>query len=184
MRETISLKPSSHLRTQLAASQRLAEDGANLGDDLIDRDRGQAFFAFDDAGLEAAAPAIGLVVEDAMLLAVGKPDAWLVAGGEDGDAGRLDGCGEVHRAAVVADEDAGLGEDGGALAGREQAAEIDDGAAGVLPPAIGGELAGLAFFGGSAEGQGVVRDRGRPVDSGERASCRGPSPSIGPWCQR
>src|SRR5882757_5085787 len=96
----------------------LVEDGANLGHDLIDCNGGEASFAFDDAGLQAAAPAIGLMVEDAMLFAVGEPDAWLVAGGEDGDAGGLHGCGEMHGAAVVTDEDWGLGEDGGALAWR------------------------------------------------------------------
>ncbi len=61
-----------------------------------------------------------------MLLAVGKPDARLVAGGEDGDAWGLDGGGEVHGAAVVADEEAGVAEGGGALARGEEAAEIDD----------------------------------------------------------
>ena len=92
------------------------EERVNLGEDLVDSDGGEAFFLLDDAGLEAAAPAVGLVVEDAMLFAVGEPDAGLVAGGEDGDAWRLDGGGEVHGAAVMADEDAGVGEDGGALA--------------------------------------------------------------------
>ena len=87
-----------------------------------------------------------------MLFAVGEPDARLVSGGEDGDAGGLHRCGEVHGAAVVTDKDRGLGEDGGALARRQQATEIDNGTRGVLPPAIRGELAGLALFRGSAEG--------------------------------
>src|SRR5882757_11302378 len=130
----------------------LVEDGANLGHDLIDCNGGEAFFAFNDAGLQAAAPALGLVVEDAMLFAVGKPDSRLVAGGEDGDAGGLDGCGKVHGAAVVTDKDRGLREDGGTFAWRQQAAEIDDRTRGVLPPAIRGKLACLAFFRSSAQG--------------------------------
>src|SRR5260370_39386382 len=89
----------------------LAEDGANLGDDLVDCNRGEAFFAFEDAGLQAAAPALGLVVEDAMLFAVGEPYAGLVAGSEDGDARGLHGCCEVHWAAVVSDEDRGMRDD-------------------------------------------------------------------------
>src|SRR5882757_10976259 len=108
----------------------LVEDGANLGHDLIDCNGGEAFFAFDDAGLQAAAPAVGLVVEDAMLFAVGKPDARLVAGGKDRDTGSLYGCSEMHWAAVVSDEDRSLGEDGGAFAGGQQAAEIDGGTRG------------------------------------------------------
>ena len=104
------------------------------------------FFSFDDAGFEAAAPAVGLVVEDAMLLAVGEPDARFVARGEDGDAGGLDGGGEVHGAAVVADEDAGLGEDGGAFARGEEAAEIDDGAGGVFAPACQRRTRWLRFL--------------------------------------
>lgn len=49
-----------------------------------------------------AAGAIDLVVEHAVLLAVGEPDAGDVASGEDGDAGGLDRGGEVHGAAIVA----------------------------------------------------------------------------------
>ena len=63
------------------------------------------FLLFDDAGFEAAAPALGLVVEDAMLLSVGEPDARFVARGEDGHARGLHGGGEVHGAAVMTDED-------------------------------------------------------------------------------
>ena len=54
-----------------------------------------------------------------MLTAVGKPDARLVAGGEDGNAWSLDGSGEVHGAAVMTDEDASVGEDSCALARGE-----------------------------------------------------------------
>src|SRR6202021_2792927 len=105
----------------------LAEDGSNFGDDLIDCNRREALFAFNDAVFEAATPAVGLVVENAMLLAEGKPDARLVAGGEDGDAWGLDGCGEVHWAAVVADKYRGPGEDGGALAWGWQPAGVANG---------------------------------------------------------
>ena len=142
------LLPSSHLRW-------LAESGANLRDHLIDGDGGEAFFLFDDAGLEAAAPTVGLVVEDAMLFAVREPDSGLVARGEDGDAGGLDGGGEVHGAAVVTDEEMGVADGGGAFTRGEEATEIDDRRRGVFAPAIGGELAGFRFFGDSAKGEGV-----------------------------
>src|ERR1700748_2341669 len=95
-----------------------------------------------------------------MLFAVGKPDTRLVASGEDGDAGGLHRCGEMHRAAVVSDKYRSLGEDGGAFARGQQTAEIDHGTVGVLPPAIGGELAGFPLFGGPTEGQGVIRIKG------------------------
>jgi hypothetical protein len=131
-------------------SQPLAEESANLGDYLIDGDGGEALFAFDDAGLEAATPAIGLVIEDAMLFAVGEPDTRLVAGSEDRNARGLHCGGEMHGAAVMSDKYAGMCEGGGTLARGEDTTEIDDGAAGVFPPAIGGELAGLALFQGSA----------------------------------
>ena len=84
--------------------------------ELVDGDGGEAASALEDAGLEATAGAVGGVVEDAVAVAVGEPDAGQVAGGEDGDAGRLDGGGEVHGAAIVAEEEAGAGEDSGALA--------------------------------------------------------------------
>ena len=134
----------------------LAEDGADFVDDFVDCNRGQALFAFDDAGFEAAPPAVGLVVEDSMLFAVGEPDARLVAGGKDGDARRLNGCGEVHGSAVVTDEYWSLREDSGALSRCQQAAKIDDGAAGSFAPSVRGELAGFALFRGSAEGQCVI----------------------------
>ena len=95
----------------------------------------------------AAAPALDLMVDDAVLVAVGEPHAGFVAGGEDGHAGGLDGGGEVHGAAVVAEEEPGVGEDGGAFARGELAAEVEDGAelggAGMggpgAAPALGGE---------------------------------------------
>jgi hypothetical protein len=84
----------------------LTEDGTNLCDDLFDGDGGKALLAFDDAGLQTTTPAVGLVVDDAMLLAVWKPRAGFIASGEDGNADRLNGCGEMHGAAVMSDEDA------------------------------------------------------------------------------
>jgi len=134
---------------------RSAEDGSDLGEDLIDGDGGEAFFLLNDAGFQLASGAVHVVIKDAMLLAVGEPDAGDVASGEDGHAGGFDGSGEVHGAAVVADEDTRPGEDGGTLAGCELATEIDDGAAGILPPTGSGEVAGLTLFGSSAEGKGV-----------------------------
>src|SRR5579864_4678031 len=67
----------------------------NLSKHLIDRDRGETFFALGDAELEVAAPAIDLVVENAMLFSVGKPHARLVAGRENCYARCLNHCGEV-----------------------------------------------------------------------------------------
>ena len=118
------------------AGSSLAENCADLGEDFGDGDRGEALFFLFDTGFQTTAPAIDLVIEDAVLAAVGKPDAGLVAGGEDGDTGGLDGGGEVHGAAVVADEEAGVGEGCGAFAGGEAAAEVDDwtGVGGGAPP--------------------------------------------------
>lgn len=82
-------------------------------EDFVDGDEGKALFLFDDAGLEAAACALDVVVEDAVAVAVGEPDAGDVAGGEDGDAWGGDGGGEVHGAGVEAEEELGVGEDGG-----------------------------------------------------------------------
>ena len=53
---------------------------------------------------------------------VRKPQAGWFAGGEDGDAGGLDGGGEVHGTGIVAEEEAGAFEYGGGLAGGEEAA--------------------------------------------------------------
>jgi hypothetical protein len=129
----------------------LAEDGSNFCDDLVDGNRREAFLSFDDAGLEAAAPAVGLVVEDAMLFAVGEPDPRLIASGKDGYTGGLHCCGEMHGAAVVANEQLGLCKDCGTLARRQEAAEVDDWSTGVLPPALCGKLAGFALLRGSAQ---------------------------------
>ena len=146
------------------AESSLAENCADFGEDFGDGDGGEALFFLFDAVFQTTAPAIDLMVEDAVLAAVGKPDAGLVAGGEDGDTGGLDGGGEVHGAAVVADEDAGMGEGCGAFAGGEEAAEVDDGTGeGGVSPTGGGELAGLALFGCSAEGQGVAGIEGGEV---------------------
>ena len=129
----------------------------DLGEDLVDGDGEDAALALDDAGFEVAALAGDVVIEHAVGAAEREPDAGEVAGGEDGDAGGSDGGGEVHGAGVVADEEGGAGEDGGAFAGAEGAAEVEDGGDGSgLAPAGGGIVAGLAFFGRSAEGEGVA----------------------------
>ena len=99
----------------------LTEKGTNFCDYLVDGNRGQAFFAFDDAGLEAAAPAIGLMVDDAMLFAIGKPDARFVTRSEDSNAGSLNGCGQMHGAAIVPNERAGSREDSSAFACGQEA---------------------------------------------------------------
>lgn len=151
------------------AERSLAENCADFGEDFGDGNRGEALFFLFDAGLEAAAPTIDLMVQDAVLAAMGEPDAGLVAGGKDGDTRGLDGSGKVHGAAVVADEDASLGEGCSAFAGGEEAAEVDDGTGeGGISPTGGGELAGLAFFGCSAKGQGVAGIEGSEV--GEKRS--------------
>ena len=146
------------------AESSLAENCADFGEDFGEGDGGEAFFFLFDTGFQTTAPAIDLVVEDAVLAAVGEPDAGLVAGGEDGDTGGLDGGGEVHGAAVVADEEAGVGEGCGAFAGGEAAAEVDDGTGeGGVAPTGGGELTGFALFGCSAEGEGVAGIEGGEV---------------------
>ena len=106
----------------------------DFGQDLVDGDGEDAFLLLLDAGFEAAAGALDAVVEDAVMRAVGKPLARDVARGEDGDAGRADGGGEVHRARVVADEEARAGEGGGGFARGEAAAEVDDGATAARDP--------------------------------------------------
>ena len=78
----------------------------DLGQHLVDGDRGQALFLLDDAGFKLAAGAIDMVVDDAVLPPVGKPDARDIAGREDGDAGGLHGGSQVHGTAVVAEKDA------------------------------------------------------------------------------
>ena len=137
---------------------RSAEEGVDLLQHLGDGDGGQAFLLFDDAGFEVAAPAVRLVVEDAVLRAVGEPDARLVARRKDSHARGLDGGSKMHGAAVVSEEEACMGEDSGALARGEAAAEVEDGArSGVLPPALGGEVAGFALVGASEQDKGVLR---------------------------
>ena len=130
-------------------------DGA---EDFVRGDGEDAFLLLLDAGLEAAAGALDTVVEDAVLRAVGEPLARNVARGEDGDARGADGGGEVHRPAVVADEEARAGEGSGGFARGEAAAEIDDGtSAGGLP--VGrGEIGGIGLFGGAGEQEGAVRE--------------------------
>ncbi len=133
-------------------------DGA---EDFVGGDGEDAFFLLLDAGLEATAGALDTVVEDAVLRAVGEPLARNVARGEDGDARGADGGGEVHRPAVVADEEARAGEGSGGFPWGEAAAEIDDGtSAGGLP--VGrGEVGGVGFFGGAGEKEGAVREGAR-----------------------
>src|SRR6185437_16342114 len=110
---------------------RLIQGGADFGEDLVDGDGEDALLLLFDAGLQAATGTLDAVVEDAVGGAVGKPLAGNVARGEDGDAGCADGGGEVHRAAVMADEKTGAGEGGGGFARGEAAAEVDDGASAV-----------------------------------------------------
>lgn len=83
--------------------------------DLVDGDGEDAFLALLDAGLQAAAGAFDAVVDDAVAVAVGEPLPREVARGEDGDATGADGSGEMHGAAVMADEEASTGKGGGAL---------------------------------------------------------------------
>jgi hypothetical protein len=102
------------------------EGGADLRGYFFDGDRGEAALAFYDAGFELAAHAADLVEEDAVLRAVREPETRGLAGGEDGYAGGSDGRGQMHGAGVVAEEEAGEGEGGGAFAGGELAAEVED----------------------------------------------------------
>lgn len=134
----------------------MGHGGADGCEDFVDGDGEDAFLLLLDAGFEAAAGALDAVVEDAVVGAVGEPLARDVARGEDGDAGRADGGGEVHGAGVVADEEARAGEGGGGFAWGEAAAEVDDrGSAGALPVG-GGEVAGAGFFRRAGEQEGAV----------------------------
>ena len=63
------------------------------------------FLRLDDAGLEVAAPAVDLMVENTVLFSIREPDARFITGGENGYARRLDGSGKVHGATVVTDKD-------------------------------------------------------------------------------
>ena len=75
----------------------------------------------------------------------------------DGDAGeRANGGGEVHGAAVVADEEAGAGEGSGGLARSEAAAEVDDGTSAGVAPVGGGEVGGVGLFGRAGEQEGAL----------------------------
>ncbi len=136
----------------------MAENGADLEKHLVDSNGGNALLAFDNAGFEAAAPAIGLVIYHAVLSAIGKPDAGSVTSGEDGNTGGLDCGGKMHGAAVMADEDPGSREDGGALARGERAAEVDDPppCGGSVAPAVRSKLARVAFMRRAAEDKGVA----------------------------
>ena len=111
-----------------------------------------------DAGFEAAAGAFDAVVEDAVLGAVGKPLARDVARGEDGNAGRADGGGEVHGAGIVADKEARAGEGSGGFARREATTKADDRASPGGLPLRGGEVGGVGFFGGAEEQKAMVRE--------------------------
>src|SRR5271156_1898572 len=104
----------------------VAGDLTNLSKDLVDSDRGHALLSLDDAGFEVAAPAVDLVIDHAVLPAIGKPHAGLITSREDGNARGLNRSGEVHGAAVMADKDERVAEDGGTLARREKTAEIHD----------------------------------------------------------
>jgi hypothetical protein len=90
------------------------------------------------------------MVEDAMLFSIGKPDPRLVASSKDGHARRLDGCGEVHGAAVMPNKDSSMRQDGGALARCQEATEVDDRTLRVFSPAIRRKLTGVTFFCGPA----------------------------------
>ena len=70
----------------------------DFGEDFVDGDGENAFLLLLDTGFEAAAGALDAVVEDAVGGAVREPLMRNVARGEDGDAGRADGGGEVHGA--------------------------------------------------------------------------------------
>jgi len=122
------------------------EDGTDLGKNLIDGNGCNAFFLFDNASFEPATPAIGLVIDDAVLSAIRKPDPRLVTGGEDSYAGSLDSGGKMHRAAVMPDEYPGAREGGSAFAWSQHSAKVNDTTAASLTPAVGGEFAGIALL--------------------------------------
>ena len=123
----------------------LAEYALDSGEDCVGWDGGEAFFLLLDAGFEIAAPAIGAVVEDFVTGAAGIPDDRAITRGEDGDAAGLDGGGEMHGAAVVAEENARARQHGGGDARRDTATEIEC----ATLPICGGCVADGAFLGRS-----------------------------------
>ena len=78
-----------------------AKRSTNLNQNIFDRYGRETLFLLNDTRLEIAPPTIHSMVEDAMLFAVGKPDARLVASRKNGNAGRLNGRCEMHGATVV-----------------------------------------------------------------------------------
>jgi len=158
-------------RPRLDASGCGGQCSFNCAGHLVDGDGGQAAAAFGDAGFEVAAKTTDLVIEDAVLVAGGVPDAGKAAGGKGDDAGNAGAGGQVHGARVWAEEDGvasgcGVFEDGGGFAGAEPAAEVDLGAR----PAGGGEVRDIRVFFGADEresmggiGGGEPGEEGAPV---------------------
>src|SRR5215471_17716454 len=54
------------------------QHSSNLGDNLIDRNRGQTSLALHDTSLQAASPALRLVIDDAMLASIREPNSGFV----------------------------------------------------------------------------------------------------------
>ena len=128
------------------------ERGAGGGVDLVGRELADAVAfigvawgagAGELAGGEARAGERRL--EDGVAFAERAPDGG-VLGTEQGDDGCANGGGDVHGAAVVAEEDVELGEEGGELADRERPVERDEMGFGVSP-----DFLDEGLFGGAGD---------------------------------
>ena len=124
--------------------------------DLVYGDRQDASLFFDDAGVEAAVFAGDSVVEDAVLGSEGKPDAGQVAGAEDANAGGLHGGSQMRGTGVVAEEDDGALEDGGALSRGEVAAEVEGRRGRCFAPDFDGKLTGRCLDESTADDETMI----------------------------
>ena len=68
------------------------------------QDRREAFFLLLNAYLQVAAPAVGAVIYNFMLASPGKPCPRFIPCSKHRDAGGADSCRQMHRAAVMSDE--------------------------------------------------------------------------------
>ena len=91
-------------------------------------------------------------VDDSMLRAIGVPSARLIDAAEGGDAGDSDGRGEMHRAGVMANEEARPLQGGAAFARQKLATGVDDDSR----PVIGDFRDGLGLVGRAEKQQSIA----------------------------
>lgn len=128
------------------------ERGAGGGEDLLGRELADAVAFVGIAGRTGAGELSGgetrageRCLEDGVTLAEGAPDRG-VLGTKECDDRRADGGGDVHRTAVVAEEEVELREERGELADGERAVEGDEVGFGVSP-----DFLDEGLFGGAGD---------------------------------